>query len=362
MVTYFQVSVTPATGFLARNNGTMKKAFLLLALLAADSQASHQRVPSHVLDSLLTAGIDQTLRQNYASAESTFRAVARDFPDHPAGFLYQAALLQTTAMDYELAMERGPFDSLLALGQERASAMIDRNPDSPWGYFYRGTMLGYDSYARAMRGDWFGAASKGMSSASDFHRAVATDSSFYDAYAGIGTYSYWKTRKMEFIAWLPFVGDKREEGIQHLIVCIEHGAYNRFAAMSSLVSIYLDDENNESAARLALEALRSYPANRLFLWGLATALDRSGDTSGALGAYQRLLASMISDPKENTYNELVCRLNMIKLAVPTRTTVETKSDLEGLFALKSRKFPEHLRKRAESKFREAELLRGALTE
>ena len=340
----------------------MKKTFLLLALLTADSQSSHQRVPSHVMDSLLTAGVDQTLRQDYERAQNTFRIVARDFPKHPTGFLYQAALLQTRAMDYELPMEREPFDSLLSLGQERASAMIERDPDSPWGYYYRGTMLGYDSYARAMRGDWFGAASKGMSSASDFRRAVAVDSSFYDAYAGIGTYSYWKTRKIEFLAWLPFIGDRREEGIRYLILCTERGTHNRFAAMSSLVSIYLDNGNLPEAARVATEALRSYPENRLFLWGLATAFDQSGDTSGALGAYQRLLASIVSDQKENSYNELVCRLNMIKLRTPEKKTLEVKSDLEQLFALKSRTFPEHLRERAESKFREAELLRKRLPE
>lgn len=314
------------------------------------------------MDSLLTAGIDQTLRQDYERAENTFRIVARDFPNHPAGFLYQAALLQTLAMDYELPMGREPFDSLLDLGQERASDMIERDPDSPWGYYYRGTMLGYDSYARAMRGDWFGAASKGMSSASDFRRAVAADSSFYDAYAGIGTYAYWKTRKIEFLAWLPFIGDRREEGIRYLILCTERGAYNRFTAMSSLVSIYLDDGKVSEAAHIAAEALRSYPENRLFLWGLATALDQSGDTSGALGAYQRLLASIVSDQKENSYNELVCRLNMIKLKATTRKVLEMKSEFEELFALKSRTFPEHLQERAESKFREAELLRRTLTE
>lgn len=313
------------------------------------------------MDSLLTAGIDQTLRQEYESAAKTFRLVATEFPDHPAGFLYQAAVQQTMAMDYDLPLERSTFDSLLALAEDRSSGMIDREPDSPWGYFYRGTMLGYDSYARALRGDWFGAATKGMSSVSDFHHAVAADSSFFDAYAGLGTYYYWKTRKMQFLTWLPFVGDKREEGIQHLFLCIERGEYNRYAAMSSLLSIYLDDRAYEKAVYLAQEALRSYPSNRLFLWSLATSLEGLRDTTGALEAYRRLLDSMTEDRRENSYNELVCRLNMIKLQVARENASDLRSALEDLFALRSREFPDDLKNRSEAKFDEAELLRKKLT-
>jgi tetratricopeptide (TPR) repeat protein len=338
----------------------VKRALAIVLLASSALWAKPQKVPSPIMDSLLTAGIDQTLRQEYESAVKTFQIIVQEFPDHPCGFLYQAAVMQTKAMDYDLPMDRSTFDSLLALAEERSSAMIAREPNSPWGYFYRGTMLGYDSYARALRGDWFGAASKGMSSVSDFHRAVAADSSFFDAYAGIGTYYYWKTRKMEFLAWLPFVGDKREEGIEFLFLCAERGEYNRFTAMSSLLSIYLDNEEYERAVYLAREALRFYPSNRLFLWGLAASLEKLEDTTGALRTYGHLLELMVNDPQENSYNELVCRLNMVKLELTRLGRSDLRSDLDIIFSLRKRKFPEHLKNRAEAKFDEAESLRKEL--
>ncbi len=332
-------------------------AIILLSSSTMFAYTPFQKVPSRLMDSLLTSGIDQTLRQEYEAAEKTFQRVVREFPGHPAGFLYQAALMQTMAMDYEIPIERSPFDSLLALALERSSAMIDRDAASPWGYYYRGTMMGYDSYARALRGDWFGAASKGMSSVSDFHHAVEADSSFFDAYAGIGTYYYWKTRKIEFLAWLPFVGDKRNEGIQHLFLCAEKGEYNRYAAMSSLLSIYLDKKSYEEAFYLAKEALRSYPSNRLFLWSFATALEGLADTTGALEAYNRLLESIVNDRRENSYNELVCRLNILKLESGWKSSQDLMPAFDKLFALKSRTFPGHLQERAEAKFDEAARIR-----
>lgn len=321
----------------------------------------HKYTQNSLLDSLLTAGIDQTLLQQYQMARGTFRLVARTFPDHPAGYLYQVAVLQAVSMDYESIPERGQLDSLLLLAAEKSETMIARFPQSPWGYFYRGTMMGYDSYARAQRGDWFGAATRGMSAAGDFREAIERDSLFYDAYAGIGTYYYWKTRKIEFLTWLPFIGDKREEGMRLLRMCVEHGDHNRFAAMSSLLSIYLDAEEYVRAEVVAREALRSYPENRIFLWGLATALDRGGSSRpDALDAYERLLASIVGDPRDNFYNELVCRLNLFKLRISRRDGWNWQPELDELLALKDVAFPDHLRKRAAAKFKEAEELAADL--
>ena len=91
----------------------------------------------------------------------------------------------------------------------------------------------------------------------------------------VGTYYYWSSRKTAFLRWLPFIKDDRELGIKMLIVGAERSEYNRFAAMSALVSIYLDAENYKQVEEWSRRGLKSYPENRIFLWGLATALDRS---------------------------------------------------------------------------------------
>ena len=337
----------------------LKHMLVMLCLIStAMAETLPQRLMPPMLDSLISAGIDQTLKQQYDDASATFSLASKEFPDHPAGFLFQAAVLQTIAMDYELRVPESAFDSLLSLVKDRAGRMVESNPESPWGYFFLGSMLGYDSYEHSQRGDWLAAATKGLSSASNFEKAIELDSSFYDAYAGMGTYYYWKTRKIEFLTWLPFIGDRRKEGIRLLEECALRGHYNRFAALSALASIQLDREDYQAAAEIAMDALRVYPSNRIFLWMLATARESGEDPEGALSAYEVLLKAIITDPRPNPYNELVCRLNLAKIKRKLgRSNAIVSMDLDAVIAMKGLQFPEHLQKRAAEKIEEAREIR-----
>lgn len=336
------------TESLERNN------FFFFAFLCLYSLSVHaQRLENPALHSLILAGIDLTLKQEYASADSIFRVVAREFPSHPSGYLYRAAVLQSKAMDYEAELDVARFDTLIALGKEKAEEQIRKEPSSPWGHFFLGTALGYDSYARVYRNEWFGGVTKGLSSVSEFKKALEKDSSCYDAWVGIGTYYYWKSRKTEFLHWLPFVNDSREEGIAMLERSVQKGVYNKFAALSALVAIYLDAKNFDAAERCAALGLSSYPTNRTFLWGLATALHNGGKLEQADKAYRNLLTVLQADTTRNMYNEIVCRLNLVKVKLLLSDSTDTEHQLGVILSLEHENFPEHLKDRVTAKFEDA---------
>lgn len=328
-------------------------------LLWVDGNRTSIPYPDAGLDSLLRAGIDLTILQEYDSARVVFQSISKDDPQHPAGSLFEAGVLQALAMDYEQMTPRKEFDSLIARSKDLSVGMIERDPASPWGYFFHGTALGNEALARAQGGDWFGAAMKAISSASSLEEAIHRDSMLVDAYAGLGTYYYWKSRRMDFLMWLPFVADRRTEGIRLLEVCAEEGLYNRFAALSSLVSIYLDAQEYERAADRAAKALEHYPENRIFLWGLATAHERSGRIEEAVRAYERLLRSIRNDKRPNPYNELVCRLNLLGLRMERGEKEEAPGEILRIRALLKVRHGEHLSDRLtdkEERVREFEAL------
>jgi tetratricopeptide (TPR) repeat protein len=190
--------------------------------------------------------------------------------------------------------------------------------------------------------------------------AVSRDSFLVDAYTGIGTYYYWKTRKIEFLTWLPFVADRREQGIALLQQCARGGAYNRFAAMSALVTIYLDAARYDKAAETARSALAVYPKNRIFLWGLATSLERGGNAKEAADAYARLLQSILDDTRPNIYNELVCRLNLLTLRIRLNAEGDRGRELSRIRELAARQFPKHLEERVEDKQEKIKALESML--
>jgi tetratricopeptide (TPR) repeat protein len=339
---------------------TAPSVFLGVLLVVVSDFSQSQKLPDSLLHSLVSKGIDLTLRQKYSEAESLFQAVARTFPEHPAGYLYQAAVLQTRALDFVVPLRRETFDSLLEKGETLSERMIDSMSSSPWGHYFLATTYGYDAYARVERGDWFGGFRKGLSAASEFKICVERDSAFYDAFAGLGTYYYWKSRKTEFLHWLPFISDDRPEGIRLLRFCADHGTYNRFVALSALVTIFLDAGHYHQSVSVAKEALAAYPQNRVFLWGLAEALSQLGRHKEALAAYNEILKSVIADSIPNPYSEVLCRLNIVRMKNRLADTTDVEMHLNALLAYEKYGFSEDLQDRALEKFKEARRIKENL--
>jgi tetratricopeptide (TPR) repeat protein len=325
----------------------------MFATLSAFSQVE---IPDAKLHTLVLQGIDLTWKERYASADSVFERVVREFPNHPSGFIYQAGVELAKAMDNEMEVNVQRFDSLIAAGKLRATSSVDSGTDRMWGYFFLGTADGSDSYARVYRGDWFGGTRKGFSSVSAFKDAVNVDSSLADAYAGIGAFYYWRSRKTESFNWLPFVGDDRAEAMPLLRKTIERGIYNKYTALNMLVAIYIDAEDYDKAIACSLEGLKRYPRNRAFLWGLATASQKAHAWFDAASAYQKLHSVITGSPENNHYNEIVCMLNLAKVDIELRNTSDVKSLLKRILTFHESDFPAHLQARAKEKLEQATTL------
>ncbi len=277
------------------------------------------------------------------------------------GYLYQAGVVLSRAMDNEMELDGVRFDSLLEIGKKKAKSAIESGSDRSWGYFFVGTADGSDSYARVYRGDWFEGTRKGFASVSSFKDAVKLDSTLSDAYAGIGAFYYWRSRKTEFFNWLPFIGDDRPEAFGLLQKTIDRGIYNRYTALSMLAAIYIDAGKYDKAVACCHEGLKEYPESRAFLWGLATACHQAEMWSEAALAYQRLLDAIVRSQGNNHYNEIVCRLNLAKVKTELRDSSGVISLLKDVLAFPVSDFPKHLQRRAKDKLEQADAMLRTIT-
>ena len=350
----------PATESSGRNEVALLRKLPALFFLFYFQPGLSQQVQDSVLHRYIATGIDLTLSQRYNAADSIFLLATVRFPENPSGFLYRAAVLQTRSLDYVLPLSRGSFDSLLGISERISESMIQKEPNSPWGYYFLAVTYGYDAFARVERGDWFGGFRKGLTSASYFKDCLEKDSLFYDACAGLGTYYYWKSRKIEFLQWLPFITDSRLEGIRLLDDCTRKGIYNRHVALSALVTIHLDAGNYPRSAEAAEQALKAYPLNRVFLWGLAEAQVKSGWPKEARETYERILGTCLDEKLEHPYSEILARLNIVKLRLELKDSAGVAGHLVRLLSYESYTFPEELQSRAQKKFDEARRIQGVL--
>jgi tetratricopeptide (TPR) repeat protein len=326
----------------------------LLITISTYAVLAQSVMPDGRIHALTVQGIDLTWQRKYHEADSVFQILTQRFPNHPAGYAYRAGVMQTKAVDHEAMVVGSTFDSLLAVSKEKAKLMIEAGGnDAKWGHFFLATAEGCDSYARVYREDWMTGALRGVAASSAFKDALAQDSLLYDAYAGLGGFYYWRSRKTEYFNWLPFVGDDRPRALTLLKKTVEHGVYNRYTALSMLAAIYNDAGEYEKAAECAQAGLEKYPSNQVFLWGLTTALEKLGKPKEAVTIYERLLSSLREDGDEPAYSELVCRLNISKLKMETGDTVHVRENLALILKSSPQDFPLHLKTRVEEKLETA---------
>jgi hypothetical protein len=315
----------------------------MLVFILMNLSAQEKLDPSP--DSSVAKGVDLILKQEYTRADSLFCDFINRYPNHPAGYLYRAAVMQAYMIDFDVSIDREKFESLLERGRDAAA-----NVSSPWREYFLGTADGYEAYVCVESGDWFGGIRKGLSSASEFEDLVEQDSSFYDAYAGIGTYYYYSSEETAFLRWLPFVKDNRELGIKILKIGADRSVYNRFAAISSLISIFLDKKDYQQAEEWSRQGLKYYPENRVFLWGLASALKKQKKLIMAMPVYQNLLKSILIAQAPHPYNEIVCRLNLVESMLAAGDTKYCEDHLKKILTYENIIFPNELQSRAKINF------------
>ncbi len=288
---------------------------ILIAAFVLPSFCFAQKIPNDSIHEKILAGVDLTLQQNYPAAEKMFRAAIVLDPRNPAGYVYLAGALQAEYSDYESSFDEKLFDSLLEKSQLLAETYLSSKETQAWGYYYEGTTLSYRAFWKSENGNVVGAILDGMNAARMFEQCLKITPDFFDAMSGLGTYYYWRSKKTEMLSWLPFVSDRRNEGIEMISKTITQGTCNKYLAMSSLMWIDFEEQRYHDAAALAQKALAQYPDNRSFLWGLMSADEKLKDSTAVKKTVQRLLASTLSAPVRNIYAEVTCRLKLAQFAM-----------------------------------------------
>jgi tetratricopeptide (TPR) repeat protein len=282
------------------------KIILIFFVILIYSELPAQVYPDAHVDSLIRTGIKYIVNQDYTSAEKCFKILNKQYSHLPFGKIYLAANKIAEAYDYAVDFDEKFILNNLESAKEQAQILVDKDGSNIWYHYSFALTEGYVSYFDAINGNWFSALTTGVNSISEFENILAEDENFYEAYIAIGTFEYWKSRKMEFMSWLPFANDTKNIGIDLLIVAIDSSSYNSHLAINSLIWIYIDQQRYEDAIKVAIKALREFPQSRTFKWGLARAYEEENPLK-AIELYLDILNSYPGSLKENFKNEITLK-------------------------------------------------------
>ncbi len=309
----------------------MRLSLLLLLLVLAADTAPAQKIQDEQLHRKISAGIAFTVKQDFAGAIRLFSSAAAAYPAHPAPPIFMAGALQAQNTDNGREFHREAYDSLLDRGEELAETMIERDPDSPDGYYYAGTVLAYRAFTSSESGNWAGSIFQGVNASKQFEKVLELNPRYFDAMNGLGTYLYWRSK----LAWVPFVTDRRAEGLSMVMSAARRGTYERGVAQNSLMLILIEEKRYDEAEAVALEALEEVPDQRSFLWGLMTLYEQTGNTARLKKIVPRLLASITAAPVVNVYNEAACRVKVAQYAYDDGNYKRSMEECEKILALKN---------------------------
>jgi len=214
------------------------------------SQVSAE-VYTEVRDSAVLEIAQHVWSNEFAEALNGAEQLMSAEPDNPLGYFLKGTIYQTISEEFRNDRYKDTIDLLLTDAITRAEQLHDTDPENANWRFISGASYGYRALQRAFHGRWFKAFRDGLRCSSHLRNALELDSTFYDAYVGLGAYNYYKTVMAEGFLWLPFVSDRRAEGIGQIQKTIDHGFLASYNARESLLRIYFSEERYEDAVALA---------------------------------------------------------------------------------------------------------------
>jgi tetratricopeptide (TPR) repeat protein len=251
----------------------MKKAMLSVLVAAALSPSTAQprgeRDPA--FERLARQGIDQVYNLEFKEAGSSFQALVRMNPGHPAGHFFLAMIQWWKIMiDIEDQQYDREFLSALDGVVDMCDSLLEKNPDDVTAIFFKGGSIGFQGRLRFHRSDYLGAANAGRKALPLVQDAAALDPGNEDILLGTGIYNYYADvipREYPFVKPLVLFippGD-RQKGLEQLTRASEKGLYASIEASYFLLQIYYFYEKDYARAlELAVRLNSRYPSNMVF--------------------------------------------------------------------------------------------------
>jgi tetratricopeptide (TPR) repeat protein len=327
--------------------------FVICALFFLPLRAKADSLPGDMHASAL-ASLDFIFKEDFKNAEEEAKKIIRAYPEHPAGYFFQAAVVDAWMLRYQTNKREAEFYRLCDQSVEKSEKMLVKDPNDDWARFFQGGAEGYKGTYEARYERYITAFRFGWKGVSIFLKMESSGSKLVDINFGIGTYDYWRSALMKLLWWMPGVDDKRAVGIAKLKGVMDNGLYSRNAAAMVLIDIYNNEKRFQEALDLSNGMLKKYPRALVFQWGKATALQGLNNHNEAIVTYRAILAKVENDPNNTFYNAVRCRTGMAKSMVAVS---DFSGALEQLDAANQYQLSKDIRKRLENTFNEGASLR-----
>lgn len=275
--------------------------FLIFAILFSTTPVAIGQSHTPVRDSSILEISHDIWFNRFGGALIAADELIEQEPGNPLGYFLKGTILQTISEEFRNDLYNREIDSLLSRAIEMSEDLNDKDKLNPDWVFIAGASYGYRALHRSFHGRWFQAFRDGLKCSSRLNKALEMDRTFYDACLGLGAYDYYKTVMADDFLWLPFISDRREEGMAMIRLAADSGFLATFNARESFLRIYLEEKRYEELVLLA-DSLNDFSPNDPYcllyqVYGLA----HVGQTDRARERLNILKTKLKESPWYNEY-------------------------------------------------------------
>jgi len=252
---------------------------------------------------------DFSYRQQYDSALAiTSAAIARDSSD-PAGYYWQASIIQLLIYDSGNKLLADSFHALCDKAVAVARQRLSRDPSDALAHFDLGM-------AQLNRAEFLGWQQRPLTAfrvlldvTPHLSAALAEDSSLADARLGIGIVEYFRACADRYTLGVSLFGS-RAKAYRLVTGVADRDGPLQPAAELMLAYMLKEDGDAAGAARYCRQLLRRYPENRVAMRTMRDIYYENGDLAAALAAGNHIEQEVLRVWPANQYalaeNWIVC--------------------------------------------------------
>jgi len=286
-------------------------AYILIFPVGQANAADTPTWPVEPPDSLLTTYSHAVVFEQYpASREIENRVLDGPEEWRAWGYLMRATRILSEQMDFGDTVGSAVYQTSLDSAVRLFTSALDQHPDAPskiqasWhaalGTLYTlQSQRAFDIEQSAIASIRF--AGKGFEENS---LALDLDPDRLETKANALLYEFWRSRALSFLAWTPFVDDRREEALKGLWAIARSGGVASEVAIRGFAWALIEANRNHEAAALAdsVLAVRGNVRGLLEPAGKALFLEQRWDE--AADRYYRLVESVRQAPRRNETREV----------------------------------------------------------
>ncbi|MFC1477615.1 tetratricopeptide repeat protein [candidate division KSB1 bacterium] len=225
----------------------------------------------------------------YNEAIQHFRQLEDIDPECTEGIFFEAFVLELLMDVYRSQVFDDSLNKVVERALLKGEKSVEKNPTGRNNMFIGG-LYGVRGVRKGILGDWWGAAWDGRRAFKYMEKSIKLAPDIYDCYYGIGSYHYWRTKKLR--RFFPFISDERQKGIEELNMAIDKGIFAKTPARMALFRIYIEEKQYDRVIDLANIVLRENPDHIFPRWYLGIALIRTKQWEKAIENYRIILDNL----------------------------------------------------------------------